>query len=98
LDRNSSYCIFSEKLQQDLATHQFVSKRHRNKQIPSISRRFHGGDFGILQPDRYALWADGNARQPSQSCLYFCDKQGHVYQLPEEMDSDFATPMLINLD
>ena len=48
--------------------------------------------------DFYALWADGNARQPSQSCLYFCDKQGHVYQLPEEMDSDFATPMLINLD
>lgn len=48
--------------------------------------------------DFYALWADGNARQASQSCLYFCDKQGNVYQLPEEMDSDFAKPMLINPD
>lgn len=48
--------------------------------------------------DFYALWADGNARQASQSLLYFCDKQGNVYQLPEEMDSDFAKPILINSD
>ena len=48
--------------------------------------------------DFYALWADGNARQASESLLYFCDKQGNVYQLPEEMDSDFAKPILINSD
>lgn len=30
----------------------------------------------------YAFWADGHARQPSPSRLYFCDKAGTVYRLP----------------
>ena len=46
-------------------------------------------------PDFYALWADGNARQASKSCLYFCDKKGNVYQLPETMESDFAYPIAL---
>lgn len=44
-------------------------------------------------PDFYAFWADGNARRPSESCLYFCDKSGeHVYRLPAVMTGEFAKP------
>ena len=46
-------------------------------------------------PDFYGLWADGHGRQPSESQLYFCDKQGNVYLLPREMHSDFARPALL---
>ena len=43
-------------------------------------------------PDLYALWADGHARKPSESYLYFCDKQGNVRVLPREMTEDFVNP------
>ena len=44
-------------------------------------------------PDFYALWADGNARQPSESCLYFTNQRGdHVWRLPPALTADFATP------
>lgn len=44
-------------------------------------------------PDFYAFWADGHARQPSPSRLYFCDKNGeHVWRLPPVMEGDFARP------
>ncbi len=44
-------------------------------------------------PDFYALWADGNARKPSECHLYFTNQKGdHVWRLPEKMDGDFATP------
>lgn len=44
-------------------------------------------------PDFYAFWADGNARKPSDSALYFTNRTGdHVWRLPEHMDSDFAKP------
>jgi hypothetical protein len=46
-------------------------------------------------PDFYALWADGHGREPSQSSLYFCDKQGNVRVLPREMTGDFAEPKLL---
>jgi hypothetical protein len=46
-------------------------------------------------PDFYAIWADGHGREPSQSSLYFCDKQGNVRVLPREMTGDFATPKLL---
>ena len=49
-------------------------------------------------PDFYALWADGHGRKPSQSVLYFCDKQGNVRILPREMKGDFATPELLKSD
>lgn len=32
--------------------------------------------------DFYAFWADGHARQPSASNLYFSNKQGDVFKLP----------------
>jgi hypothetical protein len=45
------------------------------------------------QPDFYALWADGNAHQPSDSSLYFTDRAGtHVWRLPVHMDADTAQP------
>ena len=46
-------------------------------------------------PDFYAIWADGHGRKPSQSTLYFSDKQGNVRVLPREMTGDFAKPKLL---
>ncbi len=43
-------------------------------------------------PDFYAFWADGHGRRPSDSRLYFCNKDGDVFRLPVEMTSDFAKP------
>jgi hypothetical protein len=44
-------------------------------------------------PDFYALWADGHARKPSPSRVYFCNREGDVYILPEEMDDDLVQPL-----
>ncbi len=49
-------------------------------------------------PDFYAFWADGHGREPSQSCLYFSDKQGNVRILPREMTTDFAKPELLEYE
>ena len=46
-------------------------------------------------PDFYALWADGHGRRPSQSNLYFCDKEGNVWMLPREMEGDFVKPEIL---
>ncbi len=44
-------------------------------------------------PDFYAIWADGHARQPSDSRIYFTNRNGdHVWRLPVKMDGDFAKP------
>ncbi len=43
-------------------------------------------------PDFYAMWADGHGREPSQSSLYFCDREGTVRVLPREMNKDFVSP------
>ena len=44
-------------------------------------------------PDFYAFWADGHARQPSDSRLYFCDRTGEkVSRLPFTMKEDWAFP------
>lgn len=42
------------------------------------------------QPDFYALWADGHGRQPSKSRLFYCNRDGEVFMLPETMDTPFA--------
>lgn len=47
-------------------------------------------------PEFYAFWADGNAREPSDSRLYFCDRSGeNVRRLPFEMKRKFAPPELV---
>ena len=43
-------------------------------------------------PDFYAIWADGHGRQPSESDLYFCDRDGTVFRLPRKMKEPFARP------
>jgi hypothetical protein len=44
-------------------------------------------------PDFYALWADGDALQPSESALYFTDRAGSaVWRLPTRMTGDGARP------
>lgn len=46
-------------------------------------------------PGFYALWADGNPLQPSESRLYFCDRNGNAFKLPEKMSADWQTPELL---
>jgi hypothetical protein len=46
--------------------------------------------------DFYAFWADGHGRQPSPSALYFCDKAGTVYRLPDRIPGEFAEPQKVN--
>lgn len=41
-------------------------------------------------PDFYAFWADGHGREPSISRLYYCNKAGDVFVLPETMKDDTA--------
>ena len=44
-------------------------------------------------PEFYAMWADGDARRPSESRLYFADKTGeHVWRLPAKMTEELAKP------
>ena len=68
------------------------------KQLTSNSPRNHtyARQPVNAHPDFYALWADGHARQPSQSTLYFCDRKGTVRILPREIDTDSAKPELLN--
>ena len=48
-------------------------------------------------PDFYAFWADGNPDELSPSHLYFTNQSGDkVWQLPYEMQDDYATPMPLN--
>ena len=44
-------------------------------------------------PDFYAFWADGHARQPSESWLYFATREGRVYRLPRLMTSETERPL-----
>ncbi|MFW6164311.1 MAG: BNR-4 repeat-containing protein, partial [Planctomycetota bacterium] len=50
------------------------------------------------RPDFYALWADGHGRQPSESRLYFCTRDGDVFLLPPEMTTDTAKPIPVKQD
>jgi len=71
----------------------------KNKQLTHNSTRNHTYARRPVdaQPDFYALWADGNARQPSESYLYFTNQRGeHVWRLPAKMKSDFAQPEIVN--
>ncbi|MBX7165717.1 MAG: BNR repeat-containing protein [Pirellulales bacterium] len=68
---------------------------HRMKQLThaddcnhSYARRPIGA-----RDDFFALWADGDARKPSPSRLYYTDRAGtHVWQLPEPMTAPEARP------
>ena len=47
--------------------------------------------------DFFAFWADGHGRKHDISKLYFSDKKGRVYQLPEFMKSDFEKPLRLKI-
>jgi hypothetical protein len=44
------------------------------------------------QDDFYALWADGDTLQPSPSRIYFANKKGEVFAMPEKMSGETAKP------
>ena len=47
-------------------------------------------------PDFYAIWADGHGREPSESCLYFTNREGdHVWRLPPVMQGGSARPEIV---
>jgi hypothetical protein len=46
-------------------------------------------------PDFFSLWADGDARKPSESHIYFCNAKGDVFQLPTKMQGNTARPTLV---
>lgn len=64
------------------------------KQLTAGSQYNHGYCRKAVNahPDFYALWADGHARQPSDSRLYFCSQQGVVRKLPERITREFTRP------
>jgi hypothetical protein len=43
-------------------------------------------------PEFYALWADGNPLEPSESHIYFSTRDGDVFMLPARMDTPTAKP------
>lgn len=45
------------------------------------------------QPEFYAFWADGHGRKPSESSLYFCNKEGVVFKLPRKMTGATVKPL-----
>jgi hypothetical protein len=50
------------------------------------------------RPDFYALWADGDARKPSESALYFCNQDGtKVFELPSTISgsAELIKPILL---
>lgn len=69
----------------------------KSKQLTRDSARNHGYARRPLDahPDFYALWADGHGRQPSESHLYFTNRDGdHVWRLPAQMEDELAAPQV----
>jgi len=48
-------------------------------------------------PDFCALWADGDALNPSPSSLYFANRRGEVLRLPVAMRRDEEEPERVRL-
>lgn len=69
----------------------------RERQMTSGSERNHTYARAAVNahPDFYAIWADGHGRQPSQSNLYFCNRDGDVFALPREMAGAVAEPVMV---
>ena len=68
------------------------------KQLTSDSERNHTYARRPVNahPDFYALWADGNARELSESTLYFTNRAGtHVWRLPQKMTQDVEAPAVL---
>ena len=70
------------------------ARRYRIRQLTVDSGRNHTYARRPVNshPDFYALWADGNPRQASESHLYFSTLHGDVFELPFEMENETARP------
>jgi hypothetical protein len=44
------------------------------------------------QPEFYAIWSDGDARKPSESHLYFCNREGRISRMPWKVDQEWVRP------
>ena len=66
----------------------------KEKNLTFDSPRNHGYARRPLNANNgfYAFWADGNPEKLSKSCLYFCDKQGHVFRMPYDMNGEWEVP------
>lgn len=70
-----------------------------SRQLTSESELNHTYVRRVLNanPEFYAFWADGNALEPSESSLYFCNKDGSkVWMLPREIKTDTTKPILLS--
>lgn len=68
------------------------------KQLTRDSRRNHTYPRRPVNahPDFYALWADGDAKQPSESSLYFTNRSGdHVWRLPSRVTGNAERPEVV---
>jgi hypothetical protein len=67
---------------------------HKSRQLTTGSPRNHTYARRPVDahPDFYAIWADGNSLKPSESLLYFCDREGNVFQLPQTMKTETDKP------
>ncbi|MFI4912675.1 MAG: BNR-4 repeat-containing protein [Sedimentisphaeraceae bacterium JB056] len=46
--------------------------------------------------DFYAFWADGDCLNPSESSIYFSNRDGDVFKLPQYMNSQNVKPLLLS--
>jgi len=68
---------------------------HRTRTLTAGSSRNHTYARRPVDahPDFYSLWADGHTLEPSESALYFTNRDGSaVFRLPREMTADWQAP------
>ena len=68
---------------------------HKDKTLTHDARHNHSFARQPLRarPDFYALWGDGDTHRPSESSLFFTDREGsHVWRLPTRMETETARP------
>lgn len=65
------------------------------KQITANSVRNHTYVRRPLNPspEFYAIWADGHGREPSESDIFFSDKEGNVFTLPRHTEDLMIRPI-----
>jgi hypothetical protein len=77
------------------------TSRNEGQSWVRVKKLTHDSKFNHTYPRRpvdanpqfYALWADGNPLERSESRLYFTNRTGsHVWRLPAHTESEFAKP------
>jgi len=67
------------------------------RQMTAASKRNHTYARGVVNahPGFHSFWADGDARKPSESVLYFSNRAGDVFALPKSMNGESAKPQRV---